>query len=197
MNLRELLEPNWVAKGSVCDLPLEVFADLNIKALVLDVDCTLLPQHSQEIPADVLVWLNKARHQWRLHLFSNNPNRRRIEAIANAFDLPFTAGAGKPRRGPLRLVLNQLKLPAAQVALIGDRVFTDVLAGNRLGYSQFWYMPLAVMVNRAIKTLCNAANVHWHAGWWPGWIRDCRIRDCRTDESHLGGESGHQFVTGQ
>ncbi len=133
MNLRELLEPNWVAKGSVCDLPLEVFADLNIKALVLDVDCTLLPQHSQEIPADVLVWLNKARHQWRLHLFSNNPNRRRIEAIANAFDLPFTAGACKPRRGPLRLVLNQWKLPAAQVALIGDRVFTDVLAGNRLG----------------------------------------------------------------
>ena len=133
MNLRHLLEPNWVAKGSLADLPLEVFADLNIKALVLDVDCTLLPQHSQEIPADVLTWLHKARTQWRLHLFSNNPNRRRIEAIANAFSLPFTAGAGKPRRGPLRLVLNQLQLPAAQVALIGDRVFTDVLAGNRLG----------------------------------------------------------------
>jgi HAD superfamily phosphatase (TIGR01668 family) len=133
LKLRELLEPNWVAKGSLADLPLEVFTDLNIKALVLDVDCTLLPRHSHEIPADVLVWLQKARLQWRLHLFSNNPNRRRIEVIANAFALPFTAAAGKPRRGPLRLVLNQLQLPAPQVALIGDRVFTDVLAGNRLG----------------------------------------------------------------
>ena len=30
-------------------------------------------------------------------------------------------------------MLEQLQLPAQQVALIGDRVFTDVLAGNRLG----------------------------------------------------------------
>ena len=31
------------------------------------------------------------------------------------------------------LLRGQLQLPAQQVALIGDRVFTDVLAGNRLG----------------------------------------------------------------
>jgi predicted HAD superfamily phosphohydrolase YqeG len=30
-------------------------------------------------------------------------------------------------------VLEQLDLPHGQVAIVGDRVFTDVLAGNRLG----------------------------------------------------------------
>ncbi|HCV57677.1 MAG TPA: YqeG family HAD IIIA-type phosphatase, partial [Synechococcales bacterium UBA12195] len=42
-------------------------------------------------------WVHDARQQFRLHLFSNNPSRRRIEAVANSFELPYTAGAGKPR----------------------------------------------------------------------------------------------------
>ena len=45
----------------------------------------------------------------------------------------FTSSAGKPRRGALRRVLAELAIPPAHVAIVGDRVFTDVLAGNRLG----------------------------------------------------------------
>ena len=85
-----------------------------------------------------------AQRHLRMHLFSNNPSRRRIEAVANSFELPYTAGAGKPRRGPLRQVLEQLQLPAQQVALFGDRVFTDVLAGNRLGLFTVLVQPIGV-----------------------------------------------------
>jgi HAD superfamily phosphatase (TIGR01668 family) len=53
--------------------------------------------------------------------------------VARRLDLPFTTSAGKPRRSPLRRVLAELDLPADQVALVGDRIFTDVLGGNRLG----------------------------------------------------------------
>ena len=56
-----LLQPAWVATGSLCDLPLEVFLDRGIKALVLDVDCTLLPRHSQVMPECVVHWVYKAR----------------------------------------------------------------------------------------------------------------------------------------
>ena len=52
--MRRLLQPAWVATGSLCDLPLEVFLDRGIKALVLDVDCTLLPRHSQVMPECVV-----------------------------------------------------------------------------------------------------------------------------------------------
>ena len=143
MNLKRLLEPSWAPQGTLCDLPLEVFSDRGIESLVLDVDCTLLPRHSQVLPERVVRWVHDARQQFRLHLFSNNPSRRRIEAVANSFELPYTAGAGKPRRGPLRQVLEQLQLPAQQVALIGDRVFTDVLAGNRLGLFTVLVQPIS------------------------------------------------------
>jgi predicted HAD superfamily phosphohydrolase YqeG len=39
-------------------------------------------------------------------------------------------------------VIEDLKLPASQVALVGDRVFTDVLAGNRLGLFTVLVKPI-------------------------------------------------------
>jgi len=131
--LSPLLEPDLIASGVLADLPLDLLLAHKIRALVLDVDATLLPRTSEEPSLAISRWIEAAARQLPLHLFSNNPDHRRIAAIARRFDLPFTAAACKPRRGALRQVLQQLQLPAAQVAMIGDRLFTDVIAGNRLG----------------------------------------------------------------
>ena len=132
-SLTELLQPNWVAEGTLAELPLEQLLERGICALVLDVDRTLLPHRGSDLPPVMERWLRQAQERLPLHLFSNNPSRSRIGGVATRLGVPFTISAGKPRRGPLRRVLDGLELPAAQVALVGDRVFTDVLAGNRLG----------------------------------------------------------------
>ncbi|MGB3496059.1 MAG: HAD hydrolase-like protein, partial [Elainellaceae cyanobacterium] len=49
-----------------------------------------------------------------------------------ALDLPYIAGALKPSRRKLRQAVNSMGFPADQVAMVGDRLLTDVLAGNRL-----------------------------------------------------------------
>lgn len=131
--LSPLLEPDLIAPGVLADLPLDVLLAHQIRALVLDVDATLLPRTCAVPSLSISRWIEAAASQLPLHLFSNNPDHRRIAAIARRFDLPFTASACKPRRGALRQVLEQLQLPAARVAMIGDRLFTDVIAGNRLG----------------------------------------------------------------
>jgi HAD superfamily phosphatase (TIGR01668 family) len=133
VRLQRLLRPDWVLGTTLVQLPLEQLIEKGIGALVLDVDRTLLPRRQAELPPPMEHWLRDAKRQLRLHLFSNNPSRRRIGAVAERLDVPFTTSAGKPRRSALRRVLAELGLPAQQVALVGDRVFTDVLAGNRLG----------------------------------------------------------------
>ncbi|QCH16083.1 YqeG family HAD IIIA-type phosphatase [Synechococcus sp. CB0101] len=133
MSLPELLQPNLVATGTLADLPLHQLLAQGIRALVLDVDRTLLPRRGNDLPPAVEDWLRRAQQTLPLHLFSNNPSRSRIGAVAAQLGVNYTTSAGKPRRGPLRRVLEQLDLPHAQVAIVGDRVFTDVLAGNRLG----------------------------------------------------------------
>ena len=133
MNPRQLLRPDWLAVQTLAELPLAELLERGIRALVLDVDRTLLPRRQATLPQTMRGWLDQARRQLPIHLLSNNPSRRRIGSVAAELGVPFTTSAGKPRRTALRKVLDELQLPPAQVALIGDRLFTDVIAGNRLG----------------------------------------------------------------
>ena len=140
--LRQLLRPNWLRECTLAELPLQELLDQPIRGLVLDVDRTLLPRRQAELPASALRWLQQAQQQVPIHLFSNNPSRQRIGAVAAELDLPYTISAGKPRRSALRRVLAELNLPHQEVALIGDRLFTDVIAGNRLGLFTVLVKPI-------------------------------------------------------
>ncbi len=142
MSLRQLLQPDWLLEGTLADLPLQDLLDRGIAALVLDVDRTLLPRRRATLPPSMRQWLEQARQQLPIHLLSNNPSRQRIGAVARDLGVPFTTSAAKPRREALRRVLRELDLPAERVALIGDRVFTDVIVGNRLGLFTVLVKPI-------------------------------------------------------
>lgn len=143
--LRRLLRPDWAVNGTLAQVPLEELLgqpSRPIRALVLDVDRTLLPRRQASLPATMRQWLAAASEQVPIQLLSNNLSRSRIGAVAAELGLPFTTAAGKPRRSALRRVLADLDLPAAQVALIGDRLFTDVIVGNRLGLFTVLVKPI-------------------------------------------------------
>jgi HAD superfamily phosphatase (TIGR01668 family) len=140
--LGQLLTPDWLATTTLAQLPLEQLLDQGIRALVLDVDRTLLPRRHNAMPPAAEQWLRHALQQLPIHLLSNNPSRRRIGAVADTMGLPYTTSAGKPRRAALRKVLLDLDLPPAQVALVGDRLFTDVLVGNRMGLFTVLVKPI-------------------------------------------------------
>ena len=140
--VRQLLRPDWLLDTTLAELPLQQLLERPIRALVLDVDRTLLPRRRADLPEPARRWLLAAREQLPIHLLSNNPSRQRIGAVARELDLPFTTAAGKPRSSALRRVLQQLNLPAGQVALVGDRLFTDVIAGNRLGLFTVLVRPI-------------------------------------------------------
>ena len=139
---RHWLVPDWEPGLTIAQLPLPHLISCGIQAAVIDVDLTLLPGREVQLPAPVLTWLNDAKRRLHLHLLSNNPSRGRISAVAEQLGLNFTCGAGKPRRGALRRVLEDLALPPQQVAMVGDRFFTDILCGNRLGLYTVLVRPI-------------------------------------------------------
>ena len=99
LSLTQLLQPDWVAPGTLAELPLEHLIEQRIQALVLDVDRTLLPRRSHQLPPAMELWLRRAQEHMPLHLFSNNPSRSRIGGLADQLGVAFTSSAGKPRRG--------------------------------------------------------------------------------------------------
>ena len=143
--LATLLSPDWTSGTTLAHLPLQPLLERPegpIRALVLDVDRTLLPRRSATLPPSAEQWLRHVQSLMPLHLLSNNPSRRRIGSVAAQLGLPFTTSAGKPRRAALRRVVAELGLEPHQIALVGDRLFTDVLAGNRLGLFTVLVRPI-------------------------------------------------------
>jgi HAD superfamily phosphatase (TIGR01668 family) len=162
--LGSLLEPDWDVEEALPALPLTFLQERGLRALVLDVDRTLLPHRSTLLPASVDQWLRRAHGDFHLHLLSNNPSRRRVGAVAELLNLSYTTAAAKPRRAALRRVLQELGHPPDRVAMIGDRLFTDVLAGNRLGMFTVLVRPLAADGSACGDDLLQTAERRL-AGW--------------------------------
>ncbi len=133
MSWGELLQPNLVLHGTILKLTPDLLQQHQLKGLVLDVDETLVPLRMSKVSDELLPWVTEIRQVATLWLVSNNISEGRIKRIAKTLDLPYIAGAGKPSRRKLRRAVESMNLPVEQVAMVGDRLFTDVLAGNRLG----------------------------------------------------------------
>ncbi|MEO0458177.1 MAG: YqeG family HAD IIIA-type phosphatase [Cyanobacteria bacterium P01_A01_bin.114] len=137
------LQPNLVLGHSILGLTPELIEQHDLRGLILDVDDTLISFHQSELLAEVAQWAKAAQSRVEIVLVSNNLNQTRIQRIADAMQVPYFTGAGKPSRRKLRKAAAILNLPPHQIAMVGDRLFTDVLAGNRLGMFTILVEPMA------------------------------------------------------
>ncbi len=142
MTWGKLLQPDLFLKGTILKLTPEVVQQHNLKGLILDVDETLVPMKQANAIPELQSWVEQMKPNLQLALLSNNLSENRIGRIADSLALPYFCGAGKPSRRKLRQVVDQLNLPPDQIGMVGDRLFTDVLAGNRLGLFTILVDPL-------------------------------------------------------
>jgi hypothetical protein len=142
MRLLRALAPRYQV-SSVCHLSPAVLRSWEIEALMLDLDNTLLPWGEASSPPEVLRWIAEVRRAGiRACIVSNNVSRRGRTASAH-LQLPTAEGRFKPSTDKLRRALQILGSPPERTAMVGDQVFTDVLAGNRLGVPTVLTAPLA------------------------------------------------------
>lgn len=142
MTWTKLLQPDLVLDGSILDLTPDLLQQYELKGLVLDVDQTLVPVSMTEASTELRTWVQAVRSTTSLWLVSNNLSQNRIRRIAESLELPYILGAQKPSRRKLRQAVNAMDLPVEQIGMVGDRLFTDVLAGNRLGMFTILVEPM-------------------------------------------------------
>jgi HAD superfamily phosphatase (TIGR01668 family) len=139
---RALLQPDLILGDTVTKITPELLCEYQIKGLILDVDETLVPFREREVSELLQQWIAQIRLVATIWLVSNNLSQNRIGGIARSLNLPYIAGAKKPSRRKLRQAAAEMNLPVEQVAMVGDRIFTDVLAGNRLGMFTILVEPM-------------------------------------------------------
>lgn len=118
---------------SIYDIDLEGLRARGVRGLILDLDNTLLAWDREEITPELSAWVERARDlQFQLCLVSNGIPQR-VRRVAASLGLPAVTSAVKPRKRPFLQAMRHFGLSAAEVAVVGDQLFTDILGGNRLG----------------------------------------------------------------
>jgi hypothetical protein len=168
MSWWKLLIPSLVLHGSVCDVTSTLLEQYGLRGLIVDVDDTIVGSSDWDIPAEVVAWADSLRHTYTIWLVSNNFNQRRIQQIGKQLGLPCRSRAGKPSLRVINQVLATMGLPPQQVAMVGDRLLTDVVAGNRAGMFSILVQPIA-----SERQASPFSAFQWRNNWlrqWEIWL---------------------------
>ena len=129
--MNSIVKVDWDSKLPIYEIPHLKLQNQGIKSLLIDVDGTLISRQSSVIPVNVKKWINKSKKLFSLYLISNNPSEERIRMIATELDLRYKSNALKPRKKITLDVILEMNDDLKNIAIIGDRIFTDIIVGNR------------------------------------------------------------------
>lgn len=110
-----------------------------IKALILDIDDTLIPREVNDIYPKLFEWVvNRKEEGFKLCLSSNSRHPLRVKYFGETLGIPYLHLSFKPLPIAFRRSLNILQTKPEETAMIGDQLFMDILGANFLNiYSIF------------------------------------------------------------
>ena len=129
--MRSILKVYWDSKLPIYEISHAKLQKEGIKCLLLDVDGTLINRKSNKIPKAVKDWILNSKSFFSLYLISNNPSKDRIGKIAKELEISYKFNALKPRKKTMLHAISEVNIDSKNIAIIGDRIFTDIIVGNR------------------------------------------------------------------
>lgn len=156
---------------SVPDIDLDELERRGTRALLMDLDNTLVLRNSVDASPAVRTWLEAALERGlKVCIVSNNWHER-VQQAAESLGVPIVGKGTKPLPGAFKRALDVLGVRASETAVVGDQIFTDVLGGSLLGATTILVVPLAggsdlphTVVLRALERRILAGRVPGTAG---------------------------------
>ncbi|MBS1714094.1 MAG: YqeG family HAD IIIA-type phosphatase [Armatimonadetes bacterium] len=125
------------------DIDLEALWAAGKRLILLDVDNTLLPWRSRDIPASTHDWIRAAKTLgFQFCVLSNTRHPERLTALCSEMGVDYVRDKFKPSRKMYLIALERYGVPAEQAVMVGDQLLTDVLGANRAGIDAVWVKPL-------------------------------------------------------
>jgi uncharacterized protein len=136
-----LFAPHYRVAG-VEELTPERLRQWGLRALLLDVDCTLTRYRRREVSAAVETWIEEVRAAGVALCLVSNGMARRIQGFAAQLGLPYVSQAMKPLPRGIWSALRKLQSAPSQTAMVGDQLFTDVMAARLAGIRSILVEPI-------------------------------------------------------
>ncbi|MHB9037584.1 MAG: YqeG family HAD IIIA-type phosphatase [Armatimonadota bacterium] len=126
----EMFRPDQCVR-SVHEIDLTALKRSGYVALMLDLDNTLLPWASSQVPESSRSWIESAKGLgMKLCIVSNTHNPKRLSTIANELGISSIFKALKPRPHGFERALKMLGCQPENTVVVGDQLLTDILGGN-------------------------------------------------------------------
>ena len=127
----------------VTDIKTDFLKANNIKALILDVDNTLLDIDRQMVKG-LVEWHDKIiKAGIKTIILSNSNKIDKIKKVANALNVEYLYLGLKPMKIGFKKAITKLDLEPQNIAAVGDQIFTDVIGANRCGLFPILVKPIS------------------------------------------------------
>ena len=152
----KLFLPNEQVK-SVLEIEPDRLKQKGIKAVITDLDNTLVAWDRPDATPELLQWFQKMRDAGIKVLIVSNNNQKRVSSFSTPLDLPFIFEARKPMGRAFRKAIKLLGVQKHETVVIGDQLLTDVFGGNRSDLYTILVIPIAAtdgfwtQINRKVE----------------------------------------------
>ena len=139
--LQKLMPNQYV--DSIHHIDIEELKQRKIRAVITDLDNTLVEWDRPQATPEVVEWLKRLREaDIQVTVVSNN-NEERVGSFCSPLQIAFISAARKPTNKAFLQAVRQMNVKIEETVVIGDQLFTDVLGGNRLGFYTILVVPVA------------------------------------------------------
>lgn len=134
--------PTWTLENILQITPEQAYRH-NIKAILTDLDNTLIPWDSKQVPLELKIWAEAITQAGVEILILSNNKSQRVKEIAQQLGVAYLAPAYKPRRIGYRRAMAYIKSNKEETVFVGDQLLTDVLGASRFGLRSILVKPVA------------------------------------------------------
>ena len=136
-----ILYPTYFT-AKVTDINAHVLNNLNVKGVILDVDDTLVAHKIPYPNQEITEWINSLKLSGiKIILLSNN-FKNRVQTFASTLNIPYVSFSMKPFTFGLKKAIKRINSNSKEILVVGDQIFTDILAANVLGVRSILVEPI-------------------------------------------------------
>lgn len=127
-----LLKPDFNLKN-IYEIDLDNLKSQGIKAILFDLDSTIMVSKSGEYLEKTDKWLKEVDKDFFIAVITNNKKCEYLEKVRSVSNFQIIGNAKKPSTKAIRHLLEKTCIKPSEVVIVGDRPLTDILAGKLLG----------------------------------------------------------------
>jgi len=134
-------KPTWMVE-TIYHITPEQLEKHKIKAVLTDLDNTLIAWNNPEGTKELIDWINSMKENGIPVVIISNNSGDRVQKVAEKLHLTYVPRSMKPSRRGYKIASKELGIPLEQCVMVGDQLITDIFGANRAGVRNVWVLPI-------------------------------------------------------